>query len=121
MDQIEAFLESLLGNSPERYRSIAETALGIYRDRGQLTVKLHAWALKAAKAQRVDVPDAFHEVPVFEPKTRTYTPEDVPAQAEACARTAVPTSRPEDREVLAETMAAMAQLLAAAAEHLRGP
>ncbi len=38
MDQIEAFLETLLGNSPERYRSFAETALGIYRDRGQLTV-----------------------------------------------------------------------------------
>ena len=67
MDHIEAFLETLLGNSPDRYRSIAETALGIYRDRCQLTVKLHAWALKAAEAQRVDVPDAFHEVPVFEP------------------------------------------------------
>ena len=121
MDHIEAFLETLLGNSPHRYRSIAETALGIYRDRCQPTVKLHAWALKAAKAQRVDVPDAFHEVPVFEPKTRTYTPEDAPARAEARVRTAAPPSRPEDREVLAETMAAMAQLMAAAAEHLRRP
>ncbi len=121
MDQIEAFLETLLGNSPERYRSIAETALGIYRDRGQLTVKLHAWALKAAKAQRADVPAAFHDVPVFEPKTRTYTAEDAPMQLEARAQTAGPSGRPEDREVLAETMAAMAQLLATAAEHLRRP
>ena len=98
---------------------MARKALDIYQGRGALTVRLKEWALRAAKAQRAAVPEAFDDVPVFEPKTRTYTPEDVPAQTEACARTAVPTSRPEDREVLAETMAAMARLLAAAAERLR--
>ncbi len=121
MDQIEAFLETLFGNSPSQYKSVAQKALDIYQGRGALTVRLKDWAMRAAKAQRVAVPEAFDDVPVFEPKTRTYTPGDVPAQTEARARTPAPTSRPEDREVLAETMAAMAQLLAAAAEHLRRP
>ena len=116
MDQIEAFLETLLGNSPERYRSIAETALGIYRDRGQLTVKLHAWALKAARAQRVDVPDAFHEVPVFEPGGGGYV-----VQHAAAAPPAGPRPVPGDeREIIAEALVATAQALVTAAERLRG-
>ncbi len=89
-------------------------------DEGVVRIAMFA-AMAAMLIVSLAVPEAFDDVPVFEPKTRTYTPEDVPAQAEARARTAVPPSRPEDREVLAETMAAMAQLLAAAAEHLRRP
>jgi len=121
MDQIEAFLETLLGNSPNQYKSVAQKAIDIYQGRSELTVRQHAWALRTAKAQRVAVPEAFHTVPVFEPRTRTYTPGDTPIQLEAGMQTTASASRPEDREVLAETMEAMAQLLAAAAEHLRRP
>jgi hypothetical protein len=72
VDQIDTFLQTLLNGSPEQYRGIAENALTIYRGGGRLTVKLHAWALKAAKAQGVTVPDDFHEVEVFEPKNNRY-------------------------------------------------
>src|SRR6478609_8069030 len=72
MDQIEAFLETLLENSPDQYRTIAQKAVDIYQGRCQLTVKLKAWALRAAKAQGVAVPDAFDDLPAFEPMTRTY-------------------------------------------------
>ena len=117
MDQIEPFLLTLLGNSPERYRSVAETALGIYRDRGQLTVKLHAWALKAARAQRVDVPDAFHKVPVFEPASGGYVVQHAAAAAPHAAAGPVPS---DEREIIAEALLTTARALVTAAERLRG-
>jgi hypothetical protein len=100
MDQIEAFLETLLENSPAQYRSIAQKALDIYRGWGQLTVKLKNWALRAAKVQRVAVPEAFHELPAFEPRTSTYAPEDTPTQPEACVQSAGSSSRSDEREVI---------------------
>ena len=73
MDEIEAFLETLLGNSPTQYKSIAQKAIDIYQGRGELTVKQHAWALRTAKAQRVAVPETFYDLQVFEAKTgRTF-------------------------------------------------
>ena len=114
MDRIEPFLLTLRGNSPDRYRSIAETALGIYHDRGQLTVKLHAWALKAAKARRVDVPDAVREVPVFEPGSGGYVVQH------AAPSESHPPASGDEREILAEALLATAQALVTAAERLRG-
>lgn len=121
MDQIEAFLETLLGNSPAQYKSVAQKAIDIYQGRGELTVKQHAWALRTAKLQRVAVPEQFHDVQVFEPKTRTYIPEDAPMHPEVRVQIAGHSVAIEDREVLAETLAAMAQLMAVAAERLRHP
>jgi hypothetical protein len=121
MEQIEAFLERLLANSPEQYRSIAQKALDIYQGRGQLTVKLKAWALRAAKAQGVAVPDAFHDLPAFEPMTRTYAAADTLPEPEARVQNAGSSSKSDEREILADTMAAMTQLLAAAAADLRRP
>ncbi|TDH63303.1 hypothetical protein E2C06_08005 [Dankookia rubra] len=119
MDQIEAFLEALLENSPKQYKSIAQKAIDIYQGRGELTVNLKEWALKAAKVQGVVVPDAFLSISVFQPKSRTHTledgatPSDAPVLARGCSTDL------GDREIVAETMATIAQLLALAAERLR--
>ena len=69
MDDIESLLEQLLDNTPERYKGIAENALDIYQRTGGLTVKLHTWALKTAQVQAVTIPDGFHELKVFEPRS----------------------------------------------------
>jgi hypothetical protein len=93
----------------------------IYQGRGELTVKQHAWALRTAKVQRIPVPGQFHDIQVFEPETRTYVLEDVPTQPGVRMQTTDYSGRLDDREVLAETLAAMAQLMAVAAERLRHP
>ena len=121
MDEIETFLETLLGNSPTQYKSIAQKAIDIYQGRGELTVKQHAWALWNADAQRVAVPKTFHDVKAFEPKTRTYFPDDTPTEPEIITQTSSPSIGAEDREFVAETMATVAQLLVMAAERLRRP
>jgi hypothetical protein len=93
----------------------------IYQGRGELTVKQHTSALRTAKVQRVPVPEQFHDVQIFEPETRTYVLEDVPTQPGVRMQTTNYSGRLVDREVLAETLAAMAQLLAVSAERLRHP
>jgi len=119
MHEIEPFLETLLGNSPKQYKSIAQKAIDIYQGRGELTVNLKEWALKAAKAQSVAVPEAFFSVSVFQPKSRTYTLEDGTTASDAPVLARGCSTEADDREIVAETMATMAQLLALAAERLR--
>ncbi|MDO9711031.1 hypothetical protein [Paracraurococcus lichenis] len=66
MDVVADFLATLHANNKPQYQGISENAFRIYSEQGRLSVKLHAWAIKAAGFQKVPVPIEFHDVETYE-------------------------------------------------------
>ncbi|WP_424140692.1 hypothetical protein [Roseomonas chloroacetimidivorans] len=84
-DPVKDFMEALRERSKPQFHSLINTALKIYEDRGEITIRQHESLLNSAKVTKTEVPDAFRTLRTFTPKN-TYVPSakiDGPEEDEA--------------------------------------